>query len=90
MSKNLIFAPKMTKLWACQISQNKKNTLYSKHGRIPFFDPCFRPRANTKRVLVFAFINKYFEIRYLFAFVLTNANEAEQGKARLRNLASKY
>ncbi len=24
MSKNLIFAQKMTKLWACQISQNKK------------------------------------------------------------------
>ncbi len=24
MSKNTIFAQKMTKLWACQISQNKK------------------------------------------------------------------
>jgi hypothetical protein len=32
MSKNLIFAQKMTKLWACQISQNKKNTLYKTGG----------------------------------------------------------
>ncbi len=30
MSKNIIFALKMTKLWACQISQNKK-----KHPLVP-------------------------------------------------------
>ncbi len=29
MSKNLIFTQKITKLWACQISQNKKNTLHN-------------------------------------------------------------
>ncbi len=32
MSKNIIFAQKMTKLWAYQISQNKKNTLYIGNG----------------------------------------------------------
>jgi hypothetical protein len=43
MSKNLIFGQKMTKLWACQISQNKKkHPVYSllemlsisKHGNM--------------------------------------------------------
>jgi hypothetical protein len=31
MSKNLIFAQKMTKLWACQISQNKKTPCIREH-----------------------------------------------------------
>ncbi len=38
MSKNIFFGQKMTKLWACQISQNKKNTLYiEKLGTGHFF-----------------------------------------------------
>ena len=56
----------------------------AKHGRMSIFDPCFRARANTKRVLVFVFRNKYLIFNYLFAFVSPNANEYEQGQTRLK------
>jgi hypothetical protein len=51
MSKNLIFAQKMTKLWACQISQNKKNTLYNEMAQL----------SSRKREKMFGRIDSGFE-----------------------------
>ncbi len=54
MSKNLIFAQKMTKLWACQISQNKKKHLV-KYICLQLFPVFYLIQLSSKQIICFDF-----------------------------------